>query len=243
MTLSSRIRIAIQQATGFDVRHFDFMNAPIARRMALIRHLGVTTVFDVGANEGQYGAQLRRYGYEGRIVSFEPLEREFGILSARAARDARWTAEHTALGRAPGTATIHIGNFRQCSSLLPLVPEYAPRDRSSQQIADETISVDTLDRAAARLLGPDDRLFVKADVQGFEAHVLEGAAETLPRVQGLQLEMSFEPVYQGAMLFPELVRHLDGLGFSLRSFEPAHCSPNGALIQADGVFVRTDAQV
>lgn len=240
MTFSSRIRYLIQQATGFDVRHFDLMNAPIARRMKLLDHIGATLVFDVGANEGQYAQQLRRYGYKGRIVSFEPLALEFAIVSEKARGDTHWEVVNSALGSEPGTATIHIGNFRQCSSLLELVPSYAPRDKASQQIADETITVDTLDRIAPTYVRDDDVVFLKADVQGFEMQVIEGAAQTMPHVAGFQLEMSFEPVYAGAPVFTELVRHMESMGYTLRSFEPANCSPSGGLIQADGVFIRTD---
>jgi FkbM family methyltransferase len=239
MTFSSRVRYLIQRATGFDVRHFDAMNAPLVRRMKLIERVGATVVFDVGANEGHYGAQLRRYGYRGRIVSFEPLAREFGLLAQKASTDPAWEAVNVALGATPGEATIHIGNFRQCSSLLPLVPSYAPRDTASQQVADETIRVDTLDRMAETYAGASDVLFVKADVQGFEQQVLDGARATMPRIDGFQLEMSFEPVYEGAPLFPQLVQRMDELGYTLRSFEPANCSPSGGLIQADGIFIRT----
>ena len=239
MTFSSRIRFLIQQATGFDVRHFDVMHAPIARRMKLLDHIGATLVLDVGANEGQYAQQLRRYGYAKRIVSFEPLAREFAILSQKARRDDKWDVVNAALGSEPGTSTIHIGNFRQCSSLLELVPSYAPRDHASQQIADETITVETVDRMAQTHVGSKDVVFLKADVQGFEQQVLAGAEQTMKQVAGLQLEMSFEPVYAGAPVFTDLVQQLDEMGYTLRSFEPANCSESGGLIQADGVFVRS----
>lgn len=238
MTLSSRIRYWIYRTSGFDVRHFDFMHAPVARRMALLKHYDVSSVFDVGANEGQYASELRRYGYTGRIVSFEPLAAEYKILSRRAGRDAGWKTVNTALGDRPGTATIHVGRFRQCSSLLEVVPDYAARDEASQQIASETISVNTLDAAAAEHLGPRDRLFVKADVQGFEQHVVEGASKTLPQIVGFQLELSFEPVYAGTPLFPEMVAYMREKGFVLRSIEPVNCSDIGAFVQVDGLFFR-----
>ena len=238
MTFSSRLRYLLYRATGFDVRHFDFMHAPIARRMALLKHYGVNTVFDVGANEGQYASELRRYGYNERIVSFEPLPAEYEVLRQRAAADPLWETVNTALGDEPGTADIHVGRFRQCSSLLEVVPDYALRDEASQQVATETIEVDTLDRAAARLLRPSDRLFVKADVQGFEQHVIKGASQTLPQIVGFQLELSFEPVYEGTPLFAEMVAYMRDKGFALRSIEPVNCSPIGAFVQVDGLFFR-----
>src|SRR5260221_311163 len=53
---------------------------------------GITTVFDVGANRGEYGWELREMGFGGNIVSFEPLQDAFALLAASAKADPRWQA-------------------------------------------------------------------------------------------------------------------------------------------------------
>src|SRR5476649_785985 len=56
----------------------------------LMDALGIDLVLDIGANEGQFGQQLRRCGYGGRIVSFEPVEDVHATLSAAASGDRLW---------------------------------------------------------------------------------------------------------------------------------------------------------
>jgi SAM-dependent methyltransferase len=51
---------------------------------ALLPQLAINCVVDVGANTGQFGAMLRRIGYAGRIVSFEPLRARREIRPATA---------------------------------------------------------------------------------------------------------------------------------------------------------------
>src|SRR4051794_18567254 len=59
---------------------------------AVLRMYRVNCVLDVGANRGQYATALRRAGYMGRIVSFEPVPDVFDELRRRAAGDPAWVA-------------------------------------------------------------------------------------------------------------------------------------------------------
>src|SRR5215471_3218540 len=99
MNLKALIQRSARQL-GYDVVYFD--------RMRLLKHFGINLVFDVGANIGQYGAEMRSLGYRGRIVSFEPLSREFEVLRKRAENDALWKVDNRALGDCEGTAEIHV---------------------------------------------------------------------------------------------------------------------------------------
>src|SRR3954451_2683307 len=78
------------------------------RRARLLATLQITSVLDVGANVGVYGEALRRHGYRGRLVSFEPLSQAFAQLAAKAAADPAWEVRRLALGEENGDAVIHI---------------------------------------------------------------------------------------------------------------------------------------
>jgi hypothetical protein len=64
----------------------------------LFTTLCISCVLDVGAHEGTYGRELRRLGYSGHIVSFEPVAENFAILARASSGDPRWRAFPYALG-------------------------------------------------------------------------------------------------------------------------------------------------
>ena len=86
----------------------------------LLRSLGTTLYLDVGANVGQTGRRLRKAGYTGRIVSFEPLAQCFTALSQATQGDPGWQAFHMALGNRSERAEIGVSQNLQSSSILPV---------------------------------------------------------------------------------------------------------------------------
>ncbi|MFP3988967.1 FkbM family methyltransferase [Streptomyces sp. E11-3] len=71
---------------------------PGPQLVQLLHRFAVDLVLDVGAGTGGYGTLLRRGGYHGRIVSFEPLGRPRAALHRTAADDERWSVLPHALG-------------------------------------------------------------------------------------------------------------------------------------------------
>ena len=58
----------------------DQSQSALKRRRAVLERERIDLVLDVGAHVGQYPRTLRFGGYEGRIVSFEPLESAYGDI-------------------------------------------------------------------------------------------------------------------------------------------------------------------
>ena len=210
------------------------------RLLRVIDHQAISLVFDVGANEGQYGDRLRDAGYDGRIVSFEPLSKTHRLLADRAAGDDRWTvAPPMALAERDGETEINVSAETGMSSLRGFTDEMADLLDSARFVARERVRLARLDGVIDTFAAPDDRCLLKIDTQGTEDLVLAGAAQGLKRIALIQIELSIVPVYEGARGFTEMTGHLAGLGFEPVLFLPGYFNRRTArLIEMDGVFAR-----
>ncbi|OBI56039.1 FkbM family methyltransferase [Mycobacterium sp. E787] len=201
----------------------------------------VTTVIDVGANSGQYASDLRAAGYTARIVSFEPLSEPFSLLERRASTDPLWECRRSALGDTDGTISINVaGNAGESSSVLPMLQAHQDAYPPANYVGVEEVPVRRLDSVASEFLRPNDKIFLKIDVQGFEKQVLAGCSATLrDHCVGVQLELSFVPLYEGGMLIREALDTAYSLGFTPTGLRPCFTDMrNGRTLQADGVFFR-----
>ena len=97
----------------------------------------------------------------------------------------------------------------------------------------------TLDAVFDDHVGVEDRAFLKIDTQGYERAVLDGAANSLPRLAGLQVELSLTPLYEGEASWREIVDRLVAAGFELRFVLPGYYDRHlKRMLQFDGVFIR-----
>jgi FkbM family methyltransferase len=237
--LAGLARRLLRRSVRVDLLRFDHRHHPVARRMRLMKHHRIDLVFDVGANAGQYAQELRELGYQGRIVSFEPLSSAAGQLRRACGSDPRWTAHQIALGDRPGRATLHVAANSTSSSLLDMLPAHRLSAPESTFTTTEEVEVTTLDDVAERELRPGERLLLKIDAQGYERKILDGGMKTVRKAEGIQIELSLVPLYQGAPLLPEMLSYLESAGFRMMSVEPVHCDrQTGQLLQMDGLFFR-----
>jgi FkbM family methyltransferase len=239
-----RLNLALQRGlrrAGFELH--PYRPGPVpgeedVRRAKLLRSIGVDLVLDVGANAGQYTRRLRLAGYDGRIVSFEPLSDAFAALERNAARDPLWSARRLALGDEDGTREIHVAGNSWSSSLLDMGERHLASAPESAYVGSETVPVARLDSVWDEVVESDRRPFLKLDVQGFEMHALRGADEHLDRLAGVQVELALTTLYRGDSPWREVVDHLEERGFELAGLEPGFEDPDsGRMLQADGVFI------
>jgi FkbM family methyltransferase len=215
---------------------------PHARLMGqLTQDLKIEWLIDVGANHGQFGRLMRRAGYQRHIVSLEPVGQSFTALQAVAAADPLWAVEQLAVGAAPGRQVIHVSGNSVSSSLLPMGDRHLELSAGSAYTRDEEVELTTVEAVVAKHDIEPSRTMLKADVQGLESAVLDGAGADLGRFAMLELELSLLELYEGQELLPDLLSRITSAGFELWTFFPAYIDKvNKRMWWADGLFVRSD---
>ncbi len=225
---------------GFELRR---MNRRGARGLddlliRLLREKTATVVLDVGANRGRFFDYLRGQGYEGRVISFEPLSEPFATLARRAEGNPRWDAVQVAISDAPGAATMHrSGKADVMSSLLTTTDVMLSAMPAAAATEDLEVRVSTVDEQVRQWVRDTDRPFLKVDTQGSELSVLQGAEATLARAAGVLVELSFVELYAGQALFGEIVDWLAARDHFLLALDPAYRDrTTGQLMQVDALF-------
>jgi FkbM family methyltransferase len=210
----------------------------------LLDYEAINCVLDVGANRGQFAERVRSLGYQGWIVSFEPVPEVYERLVYRFRNDARWRGFQLALGDRNETRPFHIARGdAQASSFLEFNTA-GPRRWGDDHTISETVSlhVRRLDEVWEECMAAIDspRVFLKMDCQGFDLNVVEGVSQKLHHVRAIQSELALEHFYEHMTRFTDAVDVYEKLGFDAVGFFPqARREPDYLrLVEMDCLFLR-----
>jgi FkbM family methyltransferase len=185
--------------------------------------------------------EMRDLGYQGRIVSFEPLQAAFAELVRYAHYDSRWTAQNIAIGAYDGKVTINISENFQSSSVLDMLPATTQVAPQARFVGQQEVAIHKIDTILDDFWKPGERLYLKIDTQGYEKDVIEGAKQSLHNIIGVQMEASLIPLYARETLFPEMIDYMISNGYLLMGLEPEFSnSVTGQLLQSDCIFYRQE---
>jgi FkbM family methyltransferase len=206
---------------------------------AKARELGIKSVFDIGANVGQFAKELRANGYAGHIVSFEPTSAAHAKLTRIAADDSLWDiAPRVALGDRDGDAEINVSANSESSSLLTVLDRSVKAEAQSAFTGCEAVAVRRLDS----IIRPEwnSPFGFKIDTQGYELHVLRGARESIKQSRLILVEMSLVDLYNHGVRFAELYKYLEDQGFRCIGLVDAFSDyAHNEMLQVDGIFIRS----
>jgi FkbM family methyltransferase len=172
------------------------------------------TSIDVGA---RWGIGDRWTGLENlvEIIGFDPDLAECERLNAVSPQNVKYVP--FALGERHLRTLLHIAKDPGCSSLYPPndnVSQLLPESECIKLIRTEEIEVISFDEWR-RSSGAPAPTVMKLDAQGGELGVLAGAVEALRSTQLLEIEVEFNPLYDGQPLFSDVDRFLRANDFVL----------------------------
>ncbi|MCB9274301.1 MAG: FkbM family methyltransferase [Lewinellaceae bacterium] len=240
----ARSRRFIGKASGLYVRlkRFTPSASEDMRNAMLFRYKGITHVIDIGANTGQFAESLYDFGYQGKVISFEPVSSAYQELLKRAARYPNWqVAGRCAIGSIDGEIEINISDDTVFSSILEIKDSYVSHNKKSQIIGKEKTPIHRLDSIIGQYIQDTDaRIMLKIDTQGYEKEVLDGAQETLRRAAGLKIEIPLYAIYEHTRFaFYDILELTKGQGLQPYSFHVEGVDLNtGRVNTIDGVFFR-----
>jgi len=196
------------------------------------------TVIDVGANIGQFAVASAKIFPDVSVHSFEPQPNCVTHLQKNVKRLGNVKIHPFALGDAEGEVEFHVNQHSHSSSILPLAESHRSAFPNAQEKETISVKVSTLDDVfnSIELKSP---VLLKLDVQGYEAQTLRGGLETLQRVDYVILEASFKQMYEGELLFMDIVGLMEGYGFHfLRPVGWLSNPKTGEILQLDALFER-----
>lgn len=236
-SLLLKLKRFFNSLTGIEITKYP--SPELDRRIKLIQSNNIDVILDVGANIGQYGGEMRNLGFKGRIISFEPMKDAFLKLAKNTKNDPLWDIYQSSLGERDGTATINIAKNSVSSSLLNNLPQLTKSAPEASYVKQEEIKIARLDTLFDSLNLSEKNVYLKVDTQGYEEKVLEGASNSLSKIRGIQLEMSFVPSYEGALTYEKLKTKLENLGFTLMAIENGfYDKKTGKQLEVDGIFYK-----
>lgn len=206
-------------------------------RSAIIRKTEVSLVYDVGANRGQWAKSIRKDGYDYDLISFEPSD-TYVSLKKLAASDKEWICENLALSNVEGAVNLFSASNENLSTSILEPLEILNQGFEIKFSSGRQVLATTLDlyRGEKELR----KFYLKLDVQGAEALVLEGAKSSLKDCVAIEFESSLLRLYRDESNHYDLAMNLISQNFSPVQIVITHWDKGLHTVSMDSIFVKTD---
>jgi FkbM family methyltransferase len=202
-------------------------------RRASAHGIRADQVIDVGAARGEWTRECMEIFPQAKYFLVDPLPENAEHLKAMEREKSNVSFWPGALGAQAGTLQMHVHGDQ--SSFL--ASEFGKEGTL------KPVEVRTLDSILEekRIAPPQ---IIKADVQGYELQVLEGAKRCLETTELLLVEVSFRKVYEQCPLAEDVIVYAKERGFRIYDICTYIQRPRDReLTQGDIVFARQDSRV
>jgi FkbM family methyltransferase len=210
----------------------------------LLDNKNINCVLDVGGFDGTYASDLRASGYEGLIISFEPVASSYALLTERMKADRAWIGQPYGLSSSSRQAMIHTYDKGDFNSLLNLKDEaekaYGLDSAKRSEVAIQLRRLDeVLLELVAQHLSAPPKIYMKLDTQGHDKDVFQGADKVLSLIEGFQSEVPAIRCYDGMPSMPQLIEYYAGHGFVPIGFYPVNTFASSMVTpEFDVLFTR-----
>ncbi len=208
-----------------------------------IAQLPIQSVFDVGANNGQFSQKILKIFPKADLYIFEPLPKAVQQLE-------RWKSRQNsrgniqifpiALGDRNTNLEIHQHlHFSASSSLLSTTAnceQLYPMTRKQKTITVQQFTLDHILNTLPSL--PTQPMLIKLDVQGYEDRVIRGGTETFQRAIACIVEISLTQLYENQATFRDIFQLLDQLDYQYIGNLDQVQQKNGQVLYINAVFMR-----
>lgn len=203
-------------------------------------------VLDVGANRGGFASEVLVRAPLMSVHCFEPNSDLAKRLTSKAEvwgllnGAPRATVHRCAVGSEVTTQELIVTEFHAASSLLSVTDatRHGWPEADFNEARRETVDVIRLDGFLDNH-EIDQVVLLKLDVQGFELEALKGCGEALARVQHVICEVQFQPLYESAPLWHEIVQHCQTFGLDPVVMDGFCFGAKGEPLQADLLLKRS----
>jgi FkbM family methyltransferase len=212
----------------------------------ILSAFSINCVLDVGSYRGDFARLLRRIGYIGLIISFEPVMTNFEVLEQARAEDTEWRTHRLALGSTKGQAPMQVFTGTTFHSFLDPSEYGLSRFPDKLQVErTETVPVERLDNILDELVKDvtDPHIFLKVDTQGYDLEVIRGLGDKVADISALQIEMAVNPIYQDVTnSFADALSYLQRVGLQVSGLFPVtfNSEKRVQVVEFDCLMCRPD---
>ncbi|CAG0963149.1 31-O-demethyl-FK506 methyltransferase FkbM [Methylophilaceae bacterium] len=196
---------------------------------------GVDSIWDIGANRGQFAFMANSIWPELPVYSFEPDPESYKVLRQNVSRFS-----------IPGNTFCYALSDKVEATKLKRYAEHVNNSLLQRDVLNEhpleevVVECTTLDVVSSQV--PEfNAAFLKLDVQGFELAVLAGARDFLDKCLFVLVEVSFAPAYANGAHAGEIILAMRDYGFECIEILDLLRDKHGKnrILEADILFQRT----
>jgi FkbM family methyltransferase len=212
---------------------------PAIEHLSILQFLldSVDSVFDIGANKGQFSSVCAILSPSLPVYAFEPLPEAFFALERLSNIFPKIVCFNVAAGSVSRPLPFYVASSPDSSSLL--IPTLS-QNQFYSVVHSSAITVDVVKSSELLAISKSSHShgLLKIDVQGGELEVLKGFGSLLGRFKYIYVELSCHYLYKGQALASDVISYLTSCDFVLKDVCNYDRRHSAGLIQADFLFAR-----